>query len=130
MKNNLILIGLMSIWMIGLTSKTAAQDKITSDTSKKRIFFYPAEVIPASEKGTSSWLSVAPNPAKNQVNIKLNVAEPLGYVLELYDDKGMRLLQQNWRGEALDISRYRSGIYILLLRKDKESHSQKLIIER
>ena len=84
----------------------------------------------SEQKAAASRLSVYPNPASRSIEITLHVADNKGFTLELFDNLGMRLLYQEWKSGTLDVSPYPSGVYLLTLRRDKESHTQKLLIQR
>ncbi len=75
-------------------------------------------------------LSIYPNPASRVIEINLNLQDNKGFYLEVYDNLGMRLLFQNWKGGMLDVSALSPGVYLLRLQREQESYTQKLIIER
>ena len=105
----------------------AKQPRVSSDYADV------ARIVPEAypqEKGLNS-LVVFPNPANQSVEVVLDGVELKGFALELFDHMGMVVLRMDpWDGSPLDVSRLDRGTYLLLLRKDHEYYSQKLLIER
>lgn len=104
--------------------KLAAQE---IDTEKKRFFFYPNEKAVQMER---KQLNLAPNPAKDFVEIRMDNPSRLPFKLEIFDLSGTRLLLQEWKGEKIDLNPFSSGLYILKLSGDRESFSGKLLIKK
>lgn len=109
----------------GFSFKTSAQ---SVDTNKMGAL--SLGTVRAKQPIEKNRLTLSPNPANRWVDIRLDVADLNGFNLELYDAMGMRLLLHEWRGDALDVSKYPPGVYLLTLRRDKETYQQKLMIER
>ncbi|MFM6954595.1 MAG: T9SS type A sorting domain-containing protein [Sphingobacteriaceae bacterium] len=114
-----------------LTSVVLASTITTLQAQSKNpraITMYPIEVIYPPE---TSLIAIYPNPASSSVEIQLKLDDKKGYVLEIYNQMGIRILQKNpWEGGPLDISRFEKGIYLVILKRDREAYSQKLIIDR
>lgn len=105
----------------------AQQDSIPKQPKKQRFFFYPYTQSPGVIKNK---ISLFPNPAKDFVGIRIDEPKLLPYKLELLDIEGKRLLMREWTGEKIDLSPFRSGIYLLKLSRDQETYAEKLLIKK
>ncbi len=125
-KNNIYILILL-MFCINPLGLHAQQDSIPKQPGKRRFFFYPYTQSPAV---IYNKISLFPNPAKDFVEIKMDEPKFMNYKLELLDLEGRRLLLQEWTGEKIDLSPFRSGIYLLKLSRDQETYSEKLLIKK
>ncbi len=113
---------------VALYFKSAAQEVDTTKApAKRRFFFYPNEKAVQMER---KQLNLAPNPAKDFVEIRMDNPSRLPFKLEIFDLSGTRLLLREWKGEKIDLNPFSSGLYILKLSGDRESYSGKLLIKK
>lgn len=86
----------------------------------------------SQEHSARSMLGVYPNPATSLVNVKVPGFEQGAiYTLSVYSLNNMRLLaEKKWNGDPLDVSSYPNGLYLLVLKRRGETHSQRLVISR
>lgn len=67
---------------------------------------------------SSFKLSLYPNPASNEIFLE-GLSESDSYKLKVYDINGKVWLDENWsNGKSLNLSRIKSGIYVLQLQND------------
>lgn len=124
MKKQIILIlGLAAGMAAG--HPTLGQEK----TKKGAIDLLPVEIIYPEEE-SSEALSVFPNPATDRLEIRLMNPEPRGFRLEVWDQRGKKLMAKDWNGQALEISDLENGVYVLRLTKNRERFSTKFIVKR
>jgi hypothetical protein len=113
---------------VALYFKSAAQEVDTTKApAKRRFFFYPIDQSTQMER---KQLNLAPNPAKDFVEIRMDNPSRLPFKLEMFDFNGSRVLLQEWKGEKIDLNPFASGLYILKLSGDRESFSGKLLIKK
>lgn len=77
-------------------------------------------------------LKIWPNPAKNRVNIQLDVLSAQDATIELFDINGRRLMQQKMNtstAHSLDVSAYQKGIYLLKITTSEGSFTEKLMVQ-
>jgi hypothetical protein len=116
--------------LIILLMCTSLHFKLTAqeiDTVKKRFFFYPNAQPTQIER---KQLNLAPNPAKDFAEIRIDDLNQLPFKLEMFDLNGTRMLLQEWKGEKIDLNPFSSGLYILILSRDRESYTGKLLIKK
>lgn len=126
MKNTNSYIIIAAIMILASQTSFAQTDSL----KRKILTLYPVEIIYPTQISNQNSLSLFPNPASTQIEIKLDVMDNRGFMLELYNDQGLRLVQLKWDSPYLDLSRYPSGMYVLCLRRDQEVYYQKLLIDR
>ena len=75
-----------------------------------------------------SFIKVWPNPVDNEIFVE---ALSLKGILELYDTKGVQKLTMSFTGKQaeIDVSGFLPGIYILVLRTEKNVYSYKINIQ-
>ncbi len=85
---------------------------------------------------TKAGVSFYPNPAKTDLNVQLNLNEPGIIEFSIMDLVGQTLVNENLNTSAglnnfqIDLSNLANGIYILKMKKDNNSHTSKLIINK
>ncbi|MDA6070139.1 family 16 glycosylhydrolase [Flavobacterium sp. AC] len=89
-----------------------------------------AAVATEETEATTTAFAMYPNPANNYV--QLAIPEQLdNKVVTIYDDSGTlkieKKLNSDTKGEFIDVSKLRKGIYILNFKSDQKSWSKKLI---
>jgi len=74
-------------------------------------------------------LSLYPNPAVSQVSVKMNDADCLGSMLEVYDQTGQRVMTSRVTDLSfgLDVSRLSSGIYFVRINDGKAASGYKFV---
>ncbi|WP_223608236.1 S8 family serine peptidase [Chryseobacterium sp. OSA05B] len=79
--------------------------------------------------GKGDQLKVYPNPAKDQINVRLTIKGEKTSVIKIYDVSGKQVLTQNAvNGEnTINISRIPAGSYILSAESDSQKLSHKFI---
>lgn len=95
--------------------------------------YYNSEPMAVSEiqKG---YVSIAPNPATEYINVKASVPEAQALTFDIYDNTGKLVLskqlstQKNLLDETLDVSNLAKGMYFLKLTSENFHHTQKLVI--
>ena len=72
-------------------------------------------------------LNLYPNPAKDILNVEVNADEQIkSYIV--YDATGFEILKQNSiEDEAINISELKSGIYLILIKTDKNTYKENFI---
>ncbi|KFF15718.1 S8 family serine peptidase [Chryseobacterium sp. JM1] len=88
-----------------------------------------AVVHPELSSGHTDQLKVYPNPAQDQINVRLTVKGEKASVIRIYDASGKQvLIQSAVNGEnIINISRIPAGAYILSVDSDSQKLSQKFI---
>lgn len=114
MKMYLIMAGLILISSGSLLAQKMSMKKPTLQT----------------EPVSRTIVEVSPNPAKDWVDIRINLPDKTGFILELYNENGLRILSNIWDGNGLNISSLSYGIYILCLKRNKEVYTAKMIVDR
>lgn len=71
--------------------------------------------------------SIYPNPARSTINIQGFEKLSTNAIIEIYSIIGVRVAQQNYSEQALDISKLQSGIYLLKISDENKSYSQTFI---
>ncbi len=99
----------------------------TKRNKNHSITLFPVEVAYPKDM---HQMTLFPNPAAEQVKICFEGMQREGFRIELYDSSGNKVLAREWKGEELDISSFDEGVYVLYLRRNKESFSRKLLIKR
>lgn len=99
----------------GRKSGTAAKD----DSQTKRL----------SEASKRSAISVYPNPAKNEINVRLETKGEKSLTLNVFDTSGKQVISQNAADgvNKIDISRIPAGTYTLTVDGGKEKITEKFI---
>lgn len=88
-----------------------------------------------SEISNISAYNVFPNPAKEKLNIQCNLKQNNSVQVEVMDIQGKQIKSQDFamnKGEnqvTLDLSDVQKGIYFVRMTSDRESLSQKLVVE-
>lgn len=87
-----------------------------------------AETVLSAMEIQDNEFTIAPNPAKNKLNIKLqNTSEDLK--LEVFDVLGKRI----YKGlitkleSSIDVSNWKSGVYLVRLSDDTETQTKRFI---
>jgi hypothetical protein len=87
-----------------------------------------------NEINESSLISVFPQPAKNKLNIKINLNNIEVYTLDLYNSQGKillsTLLNKNSENINLDVSQFKSGIYFIKVHSKNNLYTKKVQIIR
>lgn len=83
-------------------------------------------VLPTIEVNKFSDIKIYPNPAKDFVNI--DVPNTDNYHVEIYDMSG-RTVYKNKNQKQINTSKFKSGVYNLVLRTDTQSIVNKLIVK-
>lgn len=86
----------------------------------------------SSQGFNKNQLKIWPNPAKNRVNIQLDVLSAQDATIELFDINGRRLMQQKMNtstAHSLDVSAYQKGIYLLKITTSEGSFTEKLMVQ-
>jgi hypothetical protein len=85
------------------------------------------------ESSSVIQLDVFPNPAENQLEISISLSQPTGFVVEIFDVSGKRLLftrhpifEKRVR-QTTDISGLSSGIYVLSIRTAENTISRRFV---
>ncbi len=121
--------------MVGLASgitagHSALGQVVKSELPKKgRLEILPVEITypPGTNDGV---LLVFPNPASDVLEIKLPQGDKRGWMLELFDQQGQRILKKDWDGLPLEVSALENGIYVLIISKNRERLNTKFIVKR
>ncbi|KXH85193.1 S8 family serine peptidase [Chryseobacterium kwangjuense] len=82
-----------------------------------------------SEVKMGSIIGVYPNPAKNEINVRLEAKDGKSLTLNVFDASGKQVLSQNAADgvNKIDISRISAGSYILTVEGGKEKLTEKFI---
>lgn len=82
-----------------------------------------------SEARSGSLLTVYPNPAKNEISVRLEAKDGKSLTLNVFDASGKQALSQNAADgvNKIDISRIPAGAYILTVEGGKEKLTEKFI---
>ncbi|MFO7722202.1 MAG: T9SS type A sorting domain-containing protein, partial [Bacteroidales bacterium] len=81
-----------------------------------------------------SQISVYPNPARERLNIEMNMEDPLVYV-QIVDATG-RLVSNTtlqgagWQAESIDVSLLKAGLYMVQIFSDNHRHIEKVFVGR
>lgn len=96
-----------------------------SDTAAKAA----SQTKALSEVSTGSLISVYPNPAKNELNVRLETKGENSLTLSVFDASGKQVISQNAEDgvNKIDISRIPAGTYILTVDGGKEKLTEKFI---
>ena len=82
----------------------------------------------------SNLISVFPQPAKNKLNIKVNLNNSEVYTLEFYNSQGKlllsKVLNKNDEKINLDVSQFKSGIYFIKVHSKNNLYTKKVQIIR
>jgi hypothetical protein len=73
---------------------------------------------------------IYPNPANQKLTILFN--EAISGIVELIDLMGGRIFEQNLlkqKSVEMNVSNFKKGIYLVLIKTNQELYSQKVIIE-
>jgi hypothetical protein len=90
----------------------------------------------ATEKPKTFEINVFPNPAKDFINVKLDLKQASQVCMELIDMTGKSILKNNYgniSGEQnfrYDFSDLKTGLYIMQLKTDKETVGYKISVEK
>ena len=87
-------------------------------------------IFPQDKKLSDIAINASPNPATDIV--KITASKSLkGFALSIFDQSGRRVMQiEQWKGETLDVSRLKDGLYIIRITKRQESYAQKFLVQR
>ncbi len=93
-----------------------------------------AKVVNVSNE-TKSPISIFPNPASNKITIELTLNSPEQIELFLYDENGKEAMHQTnamtqFYRQTLDLSKFSSGVYSVVLTTPNEQFSRKFTVER
>ena len=108
--------------------------RVKLDSSAEREFVErPREGEFISESDLN--ISLYPNPAQDQINIKFNFVEEGDYQYELFDTKGSKVANGTLTGtegtQTIDLTNLTNGVYLYRLKNGIELIStQKIIINR
>ncbi|MBL1220135.1 S8 family serine peptidase [Chryseobacterium sp. L7] len=96
-----------------------------SDTAAKAA----SQTKALSEVSTGNLISVYPNPAKNEINVRLETKGEKSLTLSVFDASGKQVISQNAADgvNKIDISRIPAGTYILTVDGGKEKLTEKFI---
>ena len=82
---------------------------------------------------TKKEISIFPNPATDFVNINLSALNFKNAELKIFDASGRMVFDRNYTSEnktiKIDVSNFKTGIYIINIISDGEKRSEKLIIK-
>ncbi|CAG5068768.1 hypothetical protein DYBT9623_01500 [Dyadobacter sp. CECT 9623] len=100
---------------------------------ESKIFFYPDQ-----QEATllfRSELVFFPNPASNDVAITVKgVAERVlgeGFEMKIYNQAGLLMNKRNWSaGQKLNVSQFTSGTYVIVITRENQIYSQKLVVKK
>ena len=75
-------------------------------------------------------MELAPNPANDWVDIRLKLPDTRGFTLEVFNERGVRMISKAWTGDRISMAQLPPGLYVCRLKRNKEVYSQKLVVER
>lgn len=93
---------------------------------------FPFITSKQNNEETSLNFKVFPNPANNLLNIHLNGNKILNFQLEIMDILGNKIFEKNYYlqsslNDAIDISQFPSGLYILQLKNQEKNGYCKIV---
>jgi Secretion system C-terminal sorting domain len=89
-----------------------------------------------TEKPKSFEISVYPNPAKDFINVKLDLKQASQITMELIDMTGKQIMKHDYGNRSgaqnfrVDFSDLKTGIYMMQLKTDKETVGYKISVEK
>ncbi|KQS26788.1 hypothetical protein ASG33_19750 [Dyadobacter sp. Leaf189] len=114
------------LFEVDLTDNTLHHRSNAGQATKKALRIYGFEV-----KYPEIEMTVFPNPASNDVELMPGVYKKgQQHPLQIYDQHGRAVLDVNWEGEKLDISKLIDGTYVVRVRRGELMFTQKLIIKK
>lgn len=122
---------------VGIATDKTGRVYISSDSDNMFILVLSPDSTTGinNQNYDSNWVSFFPNPAKNQLNIKLSLNQTSSVNVKLCDMFGRPLKEINYQQlsngthyQSIDIIELEGGCYFLNIRANNKSISQKLVI--
>jgi hypothetical protein len=110
------------------TIKSFVDIPVTQDDSVSKYTIYVFGSVGIAEKTLAQTVSLYPNPAHDVLNISSTGRENLR--IELMDLTGRRLAEKQVMGkDTIDLSQLSQGIYVVRMQNDRETYTQKIVVE-
>lgn len=87
--------------------------------------------LDAKENEIKNQISVFPNPTSDKINVTINSKFSQEFTISMSDMTGKSVYNQNFKNKnelIIDAKNFAKETYVLILKNQKQSYSQKIII--
>lgn len=101
---------------------------LASGSKAKAAFFYDSTPTNINQISESSRVTVVPTSQAGVFLLNIS-AELTGSQLQVYNSKGMKILEENIRENTaiLNLSQYPKDVYLISVRSDSQTYTRKII---